>query len=345
MSDPLVSVIISNKNGRQWLPKCFASLRQQTILDQLEVVMADNRSTDGSPELARQELAGFPRAKVIINEKDSGIAGGQNAGAAVASGRLLFFLNNDTWLEPDCLEQLIREFKAQGAATASPLGMDYDDNTFQSIGSSGIDLFGLPTGRPAEGVSECFTVTGCGFLVDAEIFHRVGEFDPEYFLNCEETDLSMRIWLAGGKSIAVPASRLHHRGAAGVNPAGQTKVVESRTSDTKRYLSNRNWILSLMKNCQHILLLLVVTHVAMLLAEAVVSLLLVRRWSYARKAYFSAIADAFRMMPHVFAWRQKIRSFRKHGDFWMLRFFRLRPGRLEEVRRLFTVGVPKVDER
>lgn len=345
MSAPLISVVISNKNGSQWLPKCFASLRQQTIFDQMEIVMADNCSTDGSPELARQELAGFPRAKVLNNPRDGGIAGGQNAGAAAATGKLLFFLNNDTWLEPDCLNQLVRELNAQGAAAASPLGMDYDDNTFQSIGSSGIDWLGLPTGQPPTPLQECFTVTGCGFLVEAELFHRLGGFDEDYYLNVEETDLSWRIWIAGGKIIGVPAARLHHRGAAGVNPAGQTKMVESRTSDTKRYLSNRNWILSLMKNSQHLFLLLLIPHLLLLLLEAAASLVLIRRWSHVRRAYLAAIVDAFRRLSQVRQWRRKIRAFRQRGDFWMLRFLRLKPSRWEEVRRLFTVGTPKVDPR
>ncbi len=345
MSVPLVSVVISNKNGAEWLPKCFASLRQQTLFNNLEVVVADNCSVDGSPDLARRELADFPHAKVIDNARDGGIAGGQNAGAAAARGKLILFLNNDTWLEPDCLEQLVREFKAQGADAASPLGMDYDDNTFQSLGGTGLDLFGMPTGRPPAHTSDCFTVTGCGFLVDADLFHRLDGFDEEYFLNCEETDLSWRILLAGGKIIGVPAARLHHRGAAGVNPAGQTKVIESRTSDTKRYLSNRNWILSLLKNSQHVFLLLLIPHLLMLIAEAVASLVLIRRWSHVRRAYLEAIADAFRMMPHVRMWRRKIAGFRVRSDFWMLRFLRLQPSRWEEVKRLFTVGVPKVDKR
>ena len=346
MPAPLVSVVISNKNGSQWLPKCFASLRRQTIFSQLEVIVADNCSVDGSPDLARRELAAFPQAKVIDNARDLGIAGGQNAGADAAQGRLLFFLNNDTWLEPDCLELLVREFNAQGASAASPLGMDYDDDAFQCIGSSGLDFFGLPdTGLPLAQTAERFTATGCAFLVDAELFRRLGCFDGDYFLNCEETDLSWRIWLAGGKIIGVPAARLHHRGAAGVNPEGQTKVIESRTSDTKRYLTNRNWILSLLKNSQHILLLLLIPHLLLLLAEALASLVLVRRWSHVRRAYLSAIVDAFRMMPHVCEWRRKIRGFRKRGDFWMLRFLRLTPSRWVEVKRLFAVGVPKVDKR
>jgi hypothetical protein len=138
---------------------------------------------------------------------------------------------------------------------------------------------------------------------------------------------------------------MHHRGAAGVNPAGQTRIVESRTSETKRFLANRNGILTLLKNSQHLLLVLLIPHLGVLLLEGVVSLLLVRRWSYVRKAYLEAIVDAFRMMGHVREWRRRIKGFRKRSDFWMLRYIRLRPSRWDEVKRLFRFGVPRVDAR
>jgi hypothetical protein len=93
------------------------------------------------------------------------------------------------------------------------------------------------------------------------------------------------------------------------------------------------------------LLVLLIPQLLLLLAEAVVSLLLIRRWSYVRKSYFKAIADAFRMLPHVRDWRRRIKGFRKRSDFAMLRYLRLRPGRWEDVKNLFRLGMPKVDAR
>jgi hypothetical protein len=55
--------------------------------------------------------------------------------------------------------------------------------------------------------------------------------------------------------------------------------------------------------------------------------------------------DAFRMMPDVRKWRRQIRSFRRRGDFWMMRFLRLRPSRWDEVKRLMTFGAPKVEAK
>jgi GT2 family glycosyltransferase len=200
-------------------------------------------------------------------------------------------------------------------------------------------------GSPATCTQETFAAPGCSLLVKKELFDKIGGFPPELLIYADETDLSWRVWIAGGKVVAVPSARLHHRGAAVVNPEGKTKTVESRTTDFKRFLANRNGILFLMKNGQHVLLLLLIPHLLLLLAEAGVGLVLTRRWSYIRKSYLSAISEAFQMRDHVRQWRRRIRGFRQRGDFWMLRFLRLKPGRWAEVKRLFKYGPPKVDAK
>src|SRR5579859_1910040 len=108
MSLPLVSVIILNFNGARWLPRCLASLGEQTTLKNLEIIVADNASTDGSDELAGKILksAAMP-GRVVPNGGDLGYCEGNNRGARAANGKYLLFLNTDTWLERDCIEQLI----------------------------------------------------------------------------------------------------------------------------------------------------------------------------------------------------------------------------------------------
>jgi GT2 family glycosyltransferase len=326
-------------------------VRRQTIADRIEVVFVDNISTDGSVPLARKLLDGFPRATIIENKEDLGFTGGMNTGALAAKGDSVFLLSNDTWLEEDCLEQLVRVTTEHDAAAAMPLVMDYTDNSIQTIGADGLDLFGLPsvTWPPDAQIrgedAEIFFVAGCGYWARTDVFKKVGGFDEGQFMFAEEIDLSWRIWIAGGKLLRTPAARMHHRGAAGVNPAGEIKMIESRTSETKRYLANRNNILVLLKNSQHLLLILLIPQLLLLLAEALVSLVLMRRWGYVRKSYLAAIADSFRMLPHVREWRRKIKGFRKRGDFAMLPYLRLRPNRLEDAKNLFRFGMPKVDAR
>ncbi|MGA3268010.1 MAG: glycosyltransferase family 2 protein [Verrucomicrobiota bacterium] len=341
-----ISVVVLNYNGMAWLARCFESLERQTIFGEIEVIVTDNASQDGSDRFADEWLKHRKCGQVVQNGSNLWYCGANNNGAAVASGQFVLFLNNDTWLEPDCLEKLYAGVEAAGADAATPLVLNYDDNFFQNCGTPGLDFFGLTTHMaPVDQTTEIFAACGCSLLVRTEMFRMIGGFPPELMIYADETDLCWRIWIAGGKVVTVPAARLHHRGAAVANPAGQTKAVESRTNETKRYLANRNGILFLMKNGQHLLLLLLIPHLMLLLAEALASLVLVRRWSYVRKSYLSAMADAFRLLPHVSRWRRRIAGFRKRGDFWMLRFLRCQPSRWVEVRNLFQSGVPKVDAK
>lgn len=343
-----ISVIVLNYNGIAWLGRCFESLEKQTIFNQLEVILTDNNSSDASVKFTADWLArAGARGCVVQNGTNLYYCGANNNGAAAAAGEFLLFLNNDTWLESDCLEKLYNEVVRSGADGATPLVLDYDDSAFQSSGSTGLDWCGLPDimQQPSK-TTEIFAACGCSLFVRHAAFKRIGGFAPELLIYADETDLSWRLWIAGGKVVVVPSARLHHRGAAVVNPAGKTKTIESRTSETKRFLANRNGILFLLKNCQNVLLLLLIPHLLLLLVEAVAGLIVIRRWSYVRKSYLSAIVSAFTMHGHVREWRRRIASFRQRGDFWMLlRFLRFKPSRWNEVVKLFKSGPPKIDTK
>jgi GT2 family glycosyltransferase len=344
---PRVSVVVLNYNGQQWLARCLDSLARQTIFSEIEVVLTDNNSTDDSIKTTEAWFAASgAKGRVVQNGTNLFYCGANNNGAAVAAGEFLLFLNQDAWLEPDCLEKLHIDTKQAGAQAAAPLVMDYDDNHYQSGGVNGFDWFGLATGgkRP-EQLAETFNSPGCSLFIQAEMFQAVGGFPTELLGYADETDLCWRVWIAGGKIVCVPLARVHHRGAAVVNPKGRTKVVEHRTSDAKRFLTNRNNLLCLLKNGRHVLLLLVFPQLLLLAAEALAMLALTRRWSHVRKAYLAAIWSAFQMRGHVFEWRRRIAGFRRRGDFFMLRFLKLKPSRWVEARQAWKFGPPKVDAK
>jgi len=340
---PLVTVIVLNYNGAQYLRRCLESILAQTIRDRVELIVADNLSTDGSDQLAATLLENQPRARFLQNGANLGFCEGNNRPARLATGNFLFFMNNDAWMEPDCLEILFAEVQAQQAAVATPYVMNWADNEYQWVYVAGFDPFGLPSfRRPPDQTAELFMPPGCSYLIERQLFSKIGEFDPRYFMYADELDLSWRAWIAGARAIVVPRARLHHRGAAEVNPVGGERVVEYRTSESKRYYSNRNCLLTLLKNAQHLLLLLIPLQILLLLAEALAALLLIRRWSFVRKSYFQAIADAFRSLDSIRAHRRAIRSFRQRGDFFMLRFLRFRLSRWDEILQVARRGVPKV---
>jgi GT2 family glycosyltransferase len=340
---PLVSIIVLNYNGARWLERCLGSLRQQTIFERMEVLVADNASPDGSDRLAADYMRGWPNGRVIQHGENLGYCEGNNRAALQAKGEWFLFLNNDTWTEPDCLETLLSQVQAAGAQFACPQVLDYDSNQFQTMGFRGFDLFALPSTRePLPALTEVFMPDGCAYLMHRDAFARLGGFDPLLFMYVDEYDLSWRAWAAGYKGVAVPAARLHHRGAAQVNPAGGGTAVEFRTSALKRYYANRNSLLALLKNAQHLLLLLLPFQLALLAAEALASAVLIRRWEFVRNAYLEAVRDVWRHRAHVRTWRRRVGSLRQRSDLWMLRFLRLRFNRWDELLRMRRMGVPKV---
>ncbi|HEV8540939.1 MAG TPA: glycosyltransferase family 2 protein [Verrucomicrobiae bacterium] len=342
-SFPIISVIVLNYNGGPWIEKCIASLQNQTLKEPFEIVFADNLSTDKSDLSAEELLRAVPNARFIQHGANLGFCEGNNRAARAARGQFFLFLNNDAWLEADCLDQLMRGVREEMADAACPLILNYEDNSFQSIGAEGFDIFGLPSARRrliCKG--KVLMPEGCAYFISSAAFHRLGGFDTTFFMYSDEYDLSWRLWIAGYKGIRIPEARVHHRGAANVNPAGGGTMIEFRTSDSKRFYANRNALLVLLKNSQHFLFLTVFLQLILLGCEAIVSLVLIRRWSYIRRAYADAITGCWHLRSHIGEERRKLGSLRQRSDWAMLQFLTWRLNRWDEVKRMFAFGLPKV---
>ncbi len=337
---PLVSVIIVCYNCRQWLPRCFETLRQQSIFDRIELIIVDNASADGTEAAARELLAGWTNATVIQTGQNLGFSA-NNRGVEAARGKYVYLFNPDTWLEPDCLEQFVLALESTRAEAAGGTILEYEDNTLQAKGSTGFDLFGNPV-SPAGGrdPEPLFCIAGF-YFIEREFFQRIGSLDEQFFMYGEEMDLSWRIWIAGGRVIYAGKARCHHRGAAASNPAGGTKTVENRTSSFKRFLANRNFLLVIAKNGRHILLLLLIPCLSLMLAEAVVTWILARSFAAAQKSCLAPIAAAWKLRGHIRTERARIARIRQRGDFQMLRFLRFGFGRQHEFAAILKRGFPK----
>ena len=95
----MLSVVIPNWNGIGHLPTCLDALRRQSFR-YFEVIVADNFSTDGSPEMLQSD---YPEVRVLALESKRGFTGACNAGIRVAQGAIVVLLNNDTEAAPDWL--------------------------------------------------------------------------------------------------------------------------------------------------------------------------------------------------------------------------------------------------
>ncbi len=336
---PIVSVVVVNYNCKKWLDRFFSSIRAQTIFDRLEIIVVDNTSTDGSAEICREAMKSWSNGIFLPTGGNCGYGGGCNRGADIARGRYLYFLNPDVWLEPNCLEELVKQTEASGHSITSALVLDYDSDNIQLRGGNGFDFFGVLTvPRPDEEMKEPFALAAF-FFVTQELFKKVGGFDDTFFLFAEEMDLSWRSWISGEYALLIPDARLHHQGVSSGD-----RTVENRTNETKRFYANRNQLLTILKNARFLLLFLAVTQLWLIIAEATVGSILARRISFARWSLFKPLVDCWRLRKHVFAERRRIRGFRKRGDLWILsRFFQFRFGRWMDIKRLLKSGV-KIDK-
>jgi len=340
---PLISVVVLTYNSQDWIEKCLNSLGGQTISTDLEIILADNSSSDKTVALAYQVQKTLPNLQIRELGGNFGYCEGNNRAAQFASGKYLLFLNPDTWLEPDCLKTLLDEVQLRNVQAAQPAILSYVGNEPDSYGVGGLDFMGLASqAMPCKQTKKIMIVSGSCFLMEKSVFDRLGGFDDKFFMYADEDDLSFRLWVAGYKAIVVPNAIIHHRGTSHVNPSGKEKIVEYRTTAKARYLATRNGLLTLLKNAEHILLALAASYVFFHLLESVLALILTRNVQFAKHAYWDGIRDAWKMRQHVFAQRRKIKKLRARSDWWMLRFLRLRPNRWLLFEKMLKMGVPKV---
>jgi len=132
---PPVTVIVLNYNGLRYLQDCCASLLALDYpREQLDLLVVDNGSTDGSVEFM---AAHFPTIRVHPLEENLGFAAGNNAGAAVARGEYLAFLNNDTRVERSWLKELVRslrEDEPQGVVCTGAKMVSWDGTAIDFVG-------------------------------------------------------------------------------------------------------------------------------------------------------------------------------------------------------------------
>lgn len=123
---PQISVVVPIYDVAPYLEDCLSSIAAQTVTD-LEVVIVDDGSPDGSAAIAHRFAAGDPRFRVL-SQPNGGLGAARNAGVAACGGDYLAFVDGDDQLVPDALERMRDALQATGSAFATGNVLRFDDD-------------------------------------------------------------------------------------------------------------------------------------------------------------------------------------------------------------------------
>lgn len=210
---PTLSVLIVAYDSRSDLTKTLPALLPE-LGDDDELIVVDNKPGDGSVEVVA-ELA--PSARIVRMGRNSGFAGGCNAGAEVASGDLLVILNPDAAPLPGFGEAIRRPWReGRGWSAWQALVVEGEGATINSTGNpvhfTGIVWAGRH-GRPvseAPPAGEVTALSGACLAIPIENWRRLSGFPEKFFMYHEDVDLSIRLRMAGGTVGIEPAAVVAH---------------------------------------------------------------------------------------------------------------------------------------
>ncbi len=245
-----VAVVILNYNGKAFLQKFLPGIIAKTGKD-AEIWIADNNSLDGSIEMLEEE---FPDIQTIENPFNGGFSNGYNLALKQIEADYYVLLNSDievgsNWIKP--VVELMETDELIAACQPKILSY-YKNEDFEYAGAGGgfIDKYGYPfcRGRLFQSIEkdegqyddaiEVFWASGACMFIKADLFHKVGGLDGDFFAHMEEIVLCWRIKNEGYRIMYCPASTVYHVGG-GTLP---------NSSARKTYLNFRNNFSLLYKN-------------------------------------------------------------------------------------------------
>ena len=210
-----VSVVAVTHHSRAVIEGCLAG-----IGDDAEVIVIDNASDDGTPDLVRRLL---PHADIHENAVGVGYGAGANQGLAKVTREFALLANPDSRVDTAALERLLDAADAYpDAALLAPCVVD-DSGAYEPAHDTELFRRHLLPARtnevPPDGPCCADYLSGAVVLLRMASFQDIGPFDDAIFLYYEDDDFCMRIRRKGYSSILVPGALVHHGGGGSVRPS------------------------------------------------------------------------------------------------------------------------------
>jgi GT2 family glycosyltransferase len=303
-----VSFVIVSWNAKDYLRKCLRSLADACARLEHEVIVVDNGSSDGSPEMVEAE---FPEVRLIRNAHNAGFAAANNQGLAIARGRYLALVNSDVELFPDTMERLIAFMEAHpDVGLLGPKVLNADRTiqpscrTFPSLRSWLFRTLALDTAFPRsrlfgehfmthwsrDEVRDVDVLSGCFWLIRRSAYEQVGGLDTRFFMYAEDMDLCRRYRQAGWRTTFCPEGQIIHYGGASSGNAPVRFWIEMQRANLQYWKKHHGTVSTIA-----LYLLLIAYHSLRVPAFAMLRLL-------GRQAASPREADKLRMNLRTLAW-------------------------------------------
>lgn len=216
---PLTSIVVLTYNQLPVTRLCVESVFRHTR--DFELVVVDNGSSDGTVEYLRTLEAQHANVKILLNPSNRGFAGGCNQGIAVARGRDVVLLNNDTVVSEGWLEGMLSAAEASGAGLVGPRTnringpQQVDDVPYDERTLAGFEEFAQAWRKQHRAeVAEIHRLMGFCLLIRREVIERIGGLDSGFGKgNLEDDDYCLRAALAGFRVIVANEVFIHHFGS------------------------------------------------------------------------------------------------------------------------------------
>ncbi|MBL8726860.1 MAG: glycosyltransferase family 2 protein [Planctomycetes bacterium] len=238
----MVSAIVVNWNGRDYLPACLeALLGQQPPPD--EVLLVDNHSDDGSRDLV---AARFPSVRILDTGGNRGPCHARNVGVAAARDELCLLLDNDVVLHPGALRALLDEqrgdpraamVQARSLCGDDPTRVHYDGGELHFLGTLVLRNWYRPLAEADDPAGPIGAGIALCFLTRKSVYEAVGGFDERLFILYEDNEFSYKLRMRG-HTIRLCAGALctHLAGTAGLSVRGEADAYPGR----RTFLHSKN---------------------------------------------------------------------------------------------------------
>ena len=221
--EPRVSVVVLTHNNRAFTDACLFSLDAYSDYPNLEIIVVDNASTDGSREYLAEWAKGGGNRKLILNDDNRGFAAGNNQGLEIATGDVLVLLNNDTYVTPGWVRTMLWHLRrdptvglvgpvTNNIGNEARIDIGYEDMSGMIRQSSRYTL-----ARPGSVLPLGSVAFFCVMLRRA-VYERVGGLDEAFGMGFfEDDDYCRRVAEAGWRVVCAEDVFVHHHLSASFN--------------------------------------------------------------------------------------------------------------------------------